>query len=53
MVLHILIRSLGFFVTASVCAFAVSSGVNLFTWHPILMTTGVSIFFKNGKKRIK
>lgn len=40
MVLHILIRSLGFFVAASVCVFAVSNGVNLFTWHPILMTTG-------------
>lgn len=48
MVVHILARSIGLFVVASVCCFAVSNGVSLFSWHPILMTTGVSM--TNGKK---
>lgn len=50
MVVHILARSIGIFVVASVCVFAVSNGINLFVWHPILMTTGVSIPNNNKKK---
>lgn len=47
MVLHILMRTIGVFVVASVCILSVYKGTSLFTWHPVLMSVGVSIMEKN------
>lgn len=36
-------RTIGLFVVATVCIFSVFGGISLFTWHPILMSAGVSV----------
>lgn len=43
MALNIIIRSIGIFVVATVTFFSIYNGISLFTWHPILMSVGVSI----------
>lgn len=45
MALHILMRTIGVFVVATVCFFSVYNGTTLFTFHPVLMSAGVS--YKN------
>lgn len=42
MALHQLMRAIGLLVVATVCYISVYNGTTLFTWHPVLMSVGVS-----------